>query len=100
MTSLYHSYDSCPAKMDHGDTSIKTDRRSKNDRFYEMKGNHKNSFEYREYLQKNGLSELSDSKKYNSCNVQNCNITPSKEMKLNIDSTGNLNNFFKLLRAK
>ena len=86
--SKYALYAECPPKMQYGGTSIKTDFRSKNDTFYEMKGTSENSFYYREYLQNAGLVNLTNEKKYTTCNIINCDTFPSNKMSFPIDSTG------------
>ena len=67
MSYLNNMYSECPALMSDGRSSIITDNLPKNDRFFINKGTSSNSFQYRDMLQKSGVTDLKDTVKYNMC---------------------------------
>ena len=67
MSYLNNMYLECPAFMSDGRTSVKTDYLPKNDTFLQNKGTSSNSFQFRDMLQKSGLSDLNNTSKYNMC---------------------------------
>jgi len=98
MSNLDNLFNSCPGLMADGRTSVNTDYKTKNYAFQSMIGTSPNSYDFREKLQKSGLSSITDTNKYNLCSpVPYGNVTISKEIKLDYDTTGNFLDAFKPL---
>ena len=96
MSNLDNVFNSCPGLMADGRTSVNTDYKTKNYTFQSMIKDSPNSYDFREKLQKSGLSSITN--KYNLCSpVPYGNVTMSKEIKLNYDTTGNFLDAFKPL---
>ena len=98
MSNLDNVFNSCPGLMADGRTSVNTDYKTKNYTFQSMIGNSSNSYDFRDKLQKSGLSSINDTNKFNLCSpVPYGDVTISKEIKLDYDTTGNFLDAFKPL---
>jgi hypothetical protein len=101
MSNLDNFFPSCPGLMSDGRTSVITDYKTKNYTFKENIGTSTNSYQFRDRMQKNGLSNIKDSAKFNTCStVPLGNIVVNKEIKLEYATGGNLANAFKTLVTK
>ena len=98
MSNLDNLFNSCPGLMADGRTSVKTDYLTKNYTFQSMIGYNTNSYEFRDKLQKTGLSSIGQSDKFNLCSsVPYGDVKISKEIILDYDTTGNFLDAFKPL---
>jgi len=99
MSNLNNMYPSCPALMSDGRDSVQTDYRPKNDAFKDSIAGSTNSFVYRDTLQKNGYSSMTDKNKFNLCGtVPYGNVTYNKEIKLEYSSYGSWSDAFTPLK--
>ena len=93
MSNLNNVYGNCPALMSDGRTS--TDYRGHNNILPTMIGSSKNSFVFREQLQKNGYSAITDTSKYVMCTVDPAGeIKIDSNINLNIEPSGNFRDAF------
>lgn len=98
MSNLDNLFNSCPGLMSDGRSSINTDYLTKNYSFQSMIGDSTNSYQFRNKLQKTGLTDLTQNSKYNLCSpVPYGDVTISKNIVLNYDTTGNFLDAFKPL---
>ena len=101
MSNLDNLFNSCPGLMADGRTSVNTDYVTKNYTFQSMIGDSQNSYDFRDKLQKSGLSSIDQNAKYNLCSpVPFGDVTISKEIRLDYDTTGNFLDAFKPLVPK
>ena len=98
MSNLDNMFNSCPGLMSDGRTSVNTDYKTKNYTFQSMIGDSTNSYEFRDKLQKSGLSSISETTKFNQCSpVPYGDVKISKDIKLEYIATGNYLDAFKPL---
>ncbi len=83
-------YFTCPALMADGRDSINTDYKPKNDAFFLLRGNMKNPYEFREYLQSpvGYNSIVNNINNYTTCNPVpfGCNTYPKYPIEIGISS--------------
>ena len=101
MSNLDNLFNSCPGLMADGRTSVNTDYLTKNYTFQSMIGVSTNSYDFRDKLQKTGFSSISQNDKFNLCSpVPYGDVTISKEIILDYDTTGSFLDAFKPLVSK
>ena len=100
MSNLDNVYQSCPALMSDGRSSVVSDYKSKNDTLKQMIGDSTNSYQFRNKLQKNGLSNLQPVNKFNMCStVPLGNIVVDKNINMEYNTTGSFRDAFTLLSS-
>ena len=99
MSNLNNAYISCPPLMSDGRVSVNTDYRPKNDAFKSSIEGISTSFDFRDKLQKNGYSSMTDINKYNVCStVPYGNVIYNKDIKLDYEKSGSWSDAFMSLK--
>ena len=100
MNNLNNMYFQCPPLMSDGRTSVKTNYLPKNDTFFTDKGDASNSFQFRDQLQKSGMTDIKDNTKYNECTKDPYgNVVISKNIVLEYETGGSFLDAFKPLTS-